>query len=324
MGEAIQPIIPITRPNRRFKGHVNTVMAVAVFPDGRRMVTSSVENTLRLWDLKDGVVLKKMEGHRGWVREVAVSGDGQLIASGDDNGEFIAWDAESGESLTQAIKGHSSWICSLDFSADSATLTTGSWDRKTKLWNTKPWQLQGDPIDCHAAVNCVRYSPSRCGELQVLAIATDKDIQIWNPRTRECTAKFKAAIDSAFNTSLAWTPDGTRLLSGGSASDPTIREWDTSTWKQAGDPWCGHTDAINVITVNSTGTLVASASDDKHVRLWRLSDRRTIAVFKHSKTVWCATFSADGKYIFSGGFHKKISEWAVPEHPLLEAVEVSS
>ncbi|OJA08248.1 hypothetical protein AZE42_02070 [Rhizopogon vesiculosus] len=47
-----------------------------------------------------------------------------------------------------------------------------------------------------------------------------------------------------------------------------------------GDPWDGHTD-IYAIAVNPVGTLVASASDDKHVRLWRLWDRRTIAIFKH-------------------------------------------
>ncbi|KAG2739623.1 hypothetical protein P692DRAFT_20881539 [Suillus brevipes Sb2] len=38
-------------------------MAVAVFPNRRRMVTGSDNKTLCLWDLETGVVLKKMEGH---------------------------------------------------------------------------------------------------------------------------------------------------------------------------------------------------------------------------------------------------------------------
>jgi WD40 repeat protein len=143
-----------------------------------------------------------------------------------------------------------------------------------------------------------------------MAIATNTGhIEIWNPMDLNCIAKFRAAI----NFSLVWTLDGTRLLSRGYGYDPTIREWDTSTWKQVGDPWSGHAEAIYAIAINSTGTLVASASYDKHVRLWRRSDQRTITIFKHSHSVYCVTFSVDDKHIFSGGYENKISEWAVAE-----------
>jgi thiamine pyrophosphokinase len=112
--------------------------------------------------------------------------------------------------------------------------------------------------------------------------------------------------------SLAWTPDGTRLLSAGDTSDPTIREWDTSTWEQVGHPWEGHTDYINAIAIHPAGTLITSASHDGHVCLWRLSDRRTIAIFQPSSIPKCVTFSVDGKHILSGGEDNKSSEWALP------------
>ena len=144
----------------------------------------------------------------------------------------------------------------------------------------------------------IRYSP-RGG---LLAIATNSKIQ----------GSALSAQDG--NSSLAWTPNGTRLLSGGDKEDPTIREWDASTWKQVGDPWKGHTNTITAIAI--TGTLVASASYDHHVRLWQLSDRRTIAIFRHSHQVGCVTFSTDGKHILTGGDDTKISEWAAPEHAL--------
>jgi|SRR6267154_2269258 len=106
----------------------------------------------------------------------------------------------------------------------------------------------------------------------------------------------------AAGVSLAWTPNGTRLLSlGGNGDDPTIREWDASTWQQVGDPWTSHTNQINDIVVNPAGTLVASASHDNQVYLWRLSDRQTVAIFKHSNSVYCATFSTDDKHILRLG-----------------------
>ncbi|OJA09468.1 hypothetical protein AZE42_07143 [Rhizopogon vesiculosus] len=144
-----------------------------------------------------------------------------------------------------------------------------------------------------------------------------------NPRTIsiECITKFKATIHLSNNSlALVWTPDGARLLSAGSYFDPTIREWDTSTWRRVGDPWRGHTDKINALAVNSTGTLLASTSSDKHVRLWRLSDRQTIAIFTTAVEVQCVAFSIDGKRILSGGQDKKISEWVVPKHALKDQV----
>jgi WD40 repeat protein len=299
----MSPLILGTTPIRTFEDRGEAVNAVAVFPDRRRMITGSSDHTLRLWDLETGVVLKKMKGHRDKVEALAVSRDGQMIASGDGSGEIIVWHGETGESLTQPIKAHSDCIFSLDFSPDGTMLVTGSRDGMMKFWCTKTWQMQGDSIDCRY-VRCVRYSPS--GEL--LGIATSTNLHIYNPGTRERVASFTA--DTA---SLAWTPDGTRLLSGGNNIDTTIRQWDSPNWQQVGHPWYGHTRPINAIAIDPTGTLVASASADNHVRLWRLSDRQNVGIFEHSSTLRSVTFSVDGRHILSGGQDEKISEWEVPK-----------
>jgi tetratricopeptide (TPR) repeat protein len=60
------------------------------------------------------------------------------------------------------------------------------------------------------------------------------------------------------------------------------------------------------------GTHAVSASSDNTVRLWQLSDKRTIAIFQHTSSVVCAAFSANGTRIFSGGYDKRVTEWPVP------------
>ncbi|KAG2055118.1 WD40 repeat-like protein [Suillus hirtellus] len=318
-------LIPNITPTRAFEDHEDRVIALAVFPNrDERMVTGSYDRMLRLWDLKTGVVLKKMEGHRSRVRALAVSRDGKWIASGDESGDLIVWHGNTGEPLNQAIKAHDGWIFSLDFSLDSRALASGSSDTTTKLWSTSTWEEPRCSINCGGNVRCVRYSV-----YGHLAIATDRHIQIYtsNPQYDRysysyISSPFPTQLISSFsggsNYSLAWTPYGSRLLSGGNGADPTIREWDTSTWQQVGDPWKGHFEVIHAISLNSSGTLLASASHDNRVRLWRLSDRRNIAIFRHSGEVNCVTFSANGKHVLSGGVDKKISEWPTPEDALPE------
>jgi WD40 repeat protein len=314
--EVAQFITRSSTPVRQFD-NLGDVPAVAVLPEGRRMATASEDGILRLWDLKNGVLLKELEGLGREMGSMALSRDGQLIASCDNGGNVIAWNIDTSRRLTRGFRPHESSSCLLDFSPDGATLATAS-DTMTKLWNTETWQVQGQPIDCGIfRVNCVRYSPSG----QLLAIATNhgsqswepKDtIQVWNPATRQCIAKFG---EGATSVSLLWTPDGTCLLSIG---NPTIRQWDSSTWMQVRDIWKGNVGSC--IAVNCNGTLVAYPTTCNQIRVRRLSDEQTIAIFQHSDLPYCITFSVDGKYILAGGKDKKISQWAVPKHAWPEDV----
>jgi WD40 repeat protein len=68
--------------------------------------------------------------------------------------------------------------------------------------------------------------------------------------------------------------------------------------------------------LDPTGTLLASASEDCTVRLWRFRTGTEVARFKHSDPVLCVAFSVDGRSIFSGGKDQKISQWEIPEDVL--------
>ena len=64
-------------------GHEGTVNAVAVTPDGKRIVSGSDDHTIRVWDLETGAAIgKPIEGHKGPVSAVAVTPDGKRIISG--------------------------------------------------------------------------------------------------------------------------------------------------------------------------------------------------------------------------------------------------
>lgn len=74
-------LIPIINPVRVFEDRTQTIFAAADVPYSRRMVTSSEDRIVRLWDLDTGEVVKQMEGHTGEVMGLAVSRNGQMIAT---------------------------------------------------------------------------------------------------------------------------------------------------------------------------------------------------------------------------------------------------
>jgi WD40 repeat protein len=228
-------------------------------------------------------------------------------------------DVEGGRVVAGPLEGHTGIVITLDISPDEQMLVSGSLDRTVILWDTSTWQRKGRPILCGSSINCVRFSPT--GQL---GVATFEDIQIWDLDRRERLAQFKGHFDfvnQAANLGLTWTRDGAHLISAGDRDDPVIRSWDTSTWKQAGDPWIGHDKdcAIYHIILNPAGTLLASACDDCTVRLWRFHTGTEVARFKHSHVVHRVAFSVDERSIFSGGYDNKISQWEIPEDVLAAA-----
>jgi WD40 repeat protein len=323
------------KPVKTFEGHKKEVVSIATFPDGKRIATASLDKTIRIWRLDDGAEMMK------WVMKQhvfalvlldngkqVVSAEGEL-PDGDDEDDFhfdpndlLDWqlwvrDVESGRVVAGPLEGHTSIVITLDISPDEKMLVSGSFDRTVMLWDTSTWQRKGQPIWCGSHIRCIRFS--RTGQL---AVATAEDIQIWDLDRRECLAQFKGHRDFnniAVNVGLTWTRDDAHLFSVlGNGDDPVIRLWDTSTWKQAGDPWIGHDKdrAISHIILNPAGTLLASASHDCTVRLWRFHTGTEVVQFKHSDPVHRVAFSVDGRSIFSGGNDKKLSQWEIPEDVL--------
>ncbi|KAE9383988.1 WD40 repeat-like protein, partial [Gymnopus androsaceus JB14] len=65
--------------------------------------------------------------------------------------------------------------------------------------------------------------------------------------------------------SVAFSPDGTRIVSG--SYDHAIRIWDATTGAQIGDPLKGHEDSVLSVAFSPDGNRIVSGSDDKTIRL---------------------------------------------------------
>lgn len=83
-------------PSHTLQGHAYWVFGVAVTPDGKHVVSASADNTLKVWDLQTGRVLRTLEGHWDSVNDVAVAQDGKRAVSASFDNTLRVWDLDSG------------------------------------------------------------------------------------------------------------------------------------------------------------------------------------------------------------------------------------
>lgn len=116
------------------EGHSHWVTTVAFSPDLSRLVSSSYDKTIRVWDPADGRCLQTLEGHNDRVTTVAFSPDSRLLASGSFDRTIKVWDPTTGRCL-QTLEGHSHLVTAVAFLPDSRRLASGSFDWTIKVWD---------------------------------------------------------------------------------------------------------------------------------------------------------------------------------------------
>jgi WD40 repeat protein len=118
--------------SKTFEGHLEAVTGVSASPDGKYAATSSLDGTVRVWNLAtaDSRVIK---GHEKEVHCVAYSPDGKRLLSGGRDKTVRLWDAHSGESI-HVFLGHHKAVHSVAFSGDGRRALSGGSDATLCLW----------------------------------------------------------------------------------------------------------------------------------------------------------------------------------------------
>ncbi|MGJ5630234.1 protein kinase domain-containing protein [Nostoc sp. CALU 1950] len=98
-------------------------------------------------------------------------------------------------------------------------------------------------------------------------------------------------------------------------------EYKTQDFKLPNPPWqCLHTltghsgtlSSVNALAISPDGYTLASASDDKNIKLWDLNTKKVLASLSgHSQAVKSVTFSPDGKILATASDDKTIKLWQI-------------
>ena len=112
-------------------GHTSIITNVSFSPNGKKIVTSSVDGTVRIWDVESGKQLLRLMAREGENNDVAFSPDGTKIVVKTD--KIQIWDAETGKHLRVLGEQPALWIT---FSPDGKKIVTINFD-STEIWDSE-------------------------------------------------------------------------------------------------------------------------------------------------------------------------------------------
>jgi hypothetical protein len=168
----------LSPPRDRFffpYSHRGEMSSVAITPDGRRAISTSYHNTLHIWDLEFGLLVRRFEGLTKDVRGIAITPDGCRAVSGFINNTLCVRDLESGAILSE-LEGHTHSITAVAVTPDGREAVSASTDRTLRLWDLESgqclrtleghtggvWALAATP-DGRRALSLRRPDPTRLG-----------------------------------------------------------------------------------------------------------------------------------------------------------------
>uniref|UniRef100_A0A2K5KGA5 CARD domain-containing protein n=1 Tax=Colobus angolensis palliatus TaxID=336983 RepID=A0A2K5KGA5_COLAP len=280
------------------RGHLSWVHGVKFSPDGSSFLTSSDDQTIRLWETKkvckNSAIMLKQEvdvvfqenevmvlavdhirrlqlingktGQIDYLTEAQVSccclsPHLQYIAFGDENGTIEILELVNNRIFQSRIR-HKKTVWHIQFTADEKTLISSSDDSAIQVWN---WQLE-------------EY--------------------VFLQAHQETVKDFRLLKNSRL---LSWSFDG------------TVKVWNIITGKIEKDFVC-HQGTVLSCDISHDATKFSSTSADKTAKIWNVSNGELLhlcaplseeGAATHGGWVTDLCFSPDGKMLISAGGYIK-------------------
>jgi WD40 repeat protein len=207
--------------------------------------------------------------------------------------ETLSWLAYCHETL----EGYADHVRCLAISPDGQVLASGSGDNTVRLWNL-PDEMALRTLD--------ESTPTILTSLPYCEYH------------RKSALRILKGHPSAV-TSLAVSPDGTLLVSGG--KDKTIR-----LWSLPGGMWLrtlsGHAKSLTCFALSADSRLLASGSEDHTIRLWSLPDGSMVNKLKVGPdAITCLAISPDKQVLAGGGTDNSIRLWDLHDGKILQTLK---
>src|SRR5271157_992912 len=297
----LQP--PGTSLIRTLKGHSDDVRGAALSGDGRRAVSASTDETLKVWDVESGRELRTLEGHTDIVYSVALSGDGRFAVSASGDETLKVWDVESAREL-RTLEGHFAAVTAVAVSEDGRLAVSASSDHTLKVWDIESGR-ELHTLEGHASV--VRGVALRANGQRAVSASEDRTLKVWDIESGRELRTLHGHSDIVYG--VAMSLDGRRAIS--ASRDKMLKVWDVEGGRELRIVE-GHSRAVTAVAVSGDGRRVVSASEDQTLKVWDVESGRELRSLKgHSEAVTAVAVSEDGRRAVSASLDNTLKVWDV-------------
>lgn len=309
----------------RFTGHTGAVRAVAFNPDGTQVLSGADDNSLKLWTVADGSEKVDFKGHAGPVVGVAMISATQAVSASADK-TIRVWNVAGGQAARSTTQ--SAAIAVLAVSRDNTRLAVATADKKVKIYQINNGQLLHTLEGHGAVVHSLAFSADntrlvsadaadafvwRTNDGRLLEIVSQEapwSVAAYGPgadtlllgdttggqQLREM--RFSTALGDMKQsvTSLAYRADGQAVFS--SSADGTVRGFNLADGRQLFA--ANHGAPVHQLALHPNGQMLASAGEDKQVKLWNATNGAALAptaLSGFTGPVQTVCFAAGGKRI---------------------------
>ena len=240
-------------------GHRGSVTAVAFDEGGDRIVTGAHDGTARVWSV-EGQLLARLEsdGQAG-VSAVAVLGSSRLVA-GDERGAFYSWDLATGRRLSKR-GAHKAAVSAITPSHDHALIATGGLDRRVYLWDRESGR-RVRRLNVGGEVYSIAWAPDD----RTLAIGSSEAVHVFRTDSGQPSRVHRSPSRVL---ALAFSPDGQRIVAGG--SDRTARIFEANGPKLLSTLVSDGLD-ITAVAFGPNGRHLLTAGVEGTTRVWDLEE----------------------------------------------------
>jgi WD40 repeat protein/tRNA A-37 threonylcarbamoyl transferase component Bud32 len=310
---------PGDRPVRELQ-HEDDVYHGEYSPDGRWIVTSSYDNSARIWDSASGECLS-IRYQKTKVIRSRFSPDSRRILS-VSGPEARVWSAPSlgldGSSLV-----HPAAVLDAAFSRDGTRIATCVSDRTARVWDAHSGLPVLPPLPHNGMVTCARFSPD--GRFLITG-STDRVARVWDLAIG--TWPVRSLLHGCTISHAAYAPGGPLMAS--ISREGICRIWDGDAGAAA-PIVVRHGGRGDHVALAPGGDHVATVGQDGVARVWDArSGRQASGALRHLKTdapanlhpdekKYSCAFSRDGNLLLSFNSHEALV-WDWRRDRLLAAI----
>lgn len=250
--------------------------------------------------------------------------------------------------LFRQFIGNNDEVTDLKFSLDGSRLAVSTNSEHVHVYDSKTLGCL-DTLTGHdeavLSIDCTRKSLGSDSSIDLLASGSkDNTVRLWDisnvpDEKGSCLAVGTGHVSAV--TGVAFSASGGFVVSSG--ADKLLRVWDVervlntrkSRVKSASERGSldetplpalaaipAHDKDINAVCISPNDQLVASASQDKTIKLWRMPDLTPVMVLRgHRRGIWSIAFSPVDQAIASASGDKTIKLWNIKDGSCLRTFE---